>query len=40
MMAGAWTFLLTADDPVVVASVLGVGVVLAIILTWPWGWDE
>ena len=40
MMAGAWAFLMNADDPVVVAAGLGIAVVLAIILTWPWGWDE
>jgi hypothetical protein len=40
MMAEAWTYLMTAGDPVAVAAFLGFVVVMAIILTWPWGWDE
>jgi len=39
MMADVWNFLMTADDQVIAAA-LGIAVVLAIILTWPWGWDE
>ena len=42
MMAEAWFSLLTlvTVDPIAIAAFLAFLVVMAIIHTWPWGWDE
>lgn len=41
-MAEAWFSVLTLAtvDPLAIAAVLAFLVVMAIIHTWPWGWDD